>query len=75
MEINASPWRLDLPDRLVYEARASEIRCVINSDAHAVTELSNMPYGVTVARRGWCTTRDIINTYSVNDVDEWMKNK
>lgn len=75
LEINAHPFRLDLPDRLVYEARNLDISFTIDSDAHAVGDLANMPYGVSVARRGWCTERDIINTRPVSEIETWMKKK
>lgn len=73
IEINAHPYRLDLPERLVYEARRSGVTFTIDSDSHRAIDLVNMKYGVTVARRGWCTSHDIMNTKSVHDVNEWMK--
>jgi len=31
-----------------------------------------MKYGVSVARRGWAEKRDILNTYSYNDMKKWL---
>jgi DNA polymerase (family 10) len=67
LEINAHPSRLDLADDLVYEATRHKIPLIINTDAHATSELNNMHYGVDVARRGWCTKEHIINTKNLND--------
>jgi DNA polymerase (family 10) len=67
LEINAHPSRLDLADDLVYEAHRQKIPLIINTDAHATAELENMHYGVDVARRGWCTKDDILNTLSLTD--------
>ncbi len=62
IEINASPWRLDLPDSLVRLARERGLRLAINTDAHAVAHLDFMRYGVWVARRGWLPAEAVINT-------------
>ena len=61
MEINASPWRLDLKDTHVARARELGVPLVINTDSHAVGEPEAMRFGVAVARRGWCEGRHVIN--------------
>ncbi len=66
LEINAQPTRLDLADDIAYEARRLGIRLIINTDAHSVSELDNMKYGVDVARRAWCRKEDIVNTNSLS---------
>jgi len=72
LEINAYPDRLDLPDVLVYDAVKKGLKCVINTDAHAVGHMDLMRYGVSVARRGWATKRDIVNTMDYNDFKKWL---
>jgi len=67
LEINAWPDRLDLPDVLVREAVKNGVKMVINTDSHALSQMGLMPYGVSVARRGWAEKSDIINTLS------WLK--
>lgn len=62
LEINAWPTRLDLPDTLVREAVKLGVKLIINSDAHEISQMENMKFGVLVARRGWATNRDIVNT-------------
>ena len=64
LEINAWPNRLDLPDTLVREAKKYKIKFVINSDAHEISQMDNMRFGVSVARRGWADQKDIANTMS-----------
>ena len=63
LEINAHSQRLDLTDTLVREAKKYGVRFIINTDAHKLEHMNNMRYGVSVARRGWATPQDIINTY------------
>ncbi len=62
LEINAQPNRLDLPDDLVYTAQKRGIKFLISSDAHSVPGLEVIKYGVDVARRGWLTKQQVINT-------------
>jgi len=73
IEINAWPLRLDLPDVLVKEAIKYGVKFVINTDSHAVDQMNLMKYGVDVARRGWATKNDILNTLSYNKFIEWIK--
>ncbi len=64
LEINSWATRLDLPDTLVRLAKSLGVKFVINSDAHAVSHMDNIKFGVSVARRGWCTKDDVLNTCS-----------
>jgi len=75
MEINSYPRRLDLPDTLVYEARKKGVTFIIDTDAHHVDGMDLMRYGVSVARRGWCTKRDIVNTMNYNEFRTWLEGK
>ncbi len=73
LEINAWPSRLDLPDPLVKEAISHGIKFVINTDSHAVDQMDNMRFGISVARRGWAEKRDILNTLEYNTFIDWLK--
>lgn len=73
IEINSSSMRLDLPDSLVQEAKEmGGIKFAINTDSHEVSQMDNMFYGVSVARRGWLTKNDIINTKSYKEIRKWV---
>ncbi|MHB8909967.1 MAG: DNA polymerase/3'-5' exonuclease PolX [Syntrophales bacterium] len=61
MEINAYPLRLDLNDLHVKMAREYGVPLVINTDAHVLSQLDFMRYGVSVARRGWAEKKDVLN--------------
>lgn len=74
IEINAWPTRLDLIDTLVYDARKLGVKFVINTDSHATEHMDNMFYGVSVARRGWCEKKDILNTLPYKKFYEWLMN-
>ncbi len=63
LEIDALPDRLDLKDEHVRKAVTAGVPLVIDSDAHAIAHLRYADdYGIAVARRGWATAADVINT-------------
>ena len=62
IEINGDPYRLDLEPRWVREARKRKIKFVISTDAHSVKAMNNVKYGVAMARRGWVTRKEVLNT-------------
>ena len=68
LELDAYPERLDLKDDHVRKAIEAGVKIVIDSDAHAVAQL-RFPedYGIGVARRGWATADDVLNTRPVED--------
>lgn len=73
VEINSWPQRLDLPDTLVKQAIQQGVKLVIDSDSHAADHMELQKFGVFVARRGWATKDDIINTMPYNEVYNWFK--
>lgn len=72
LEINAYPNRLDLPDVLVREAIKVGVKLIINTDSHKLIHMDNMRFGVAVARRGWATKEDIINTLHWADFKQYF---
>ena len=68
VELNADPHRLDLDWRLCRLAHRHGARIEIGPDAHSVDGLDHMALGVTMARKGWLTAEDVINTRSADDV-------
>lgn len=75
LEINASPNRLDLPDSLVHEGLKSGCKFIIDTDSHAAEDLGKYELGISVARRGWATKSDIMNTLPYQQFKEWIDYK
>ena len=73
MELNAHPQRLDLNAGNLRAATKLGIRIAINTDAHRVSELDNMQYGVFEARRGWLEKSNVLNTYSLKELQSLIK--
>ena len=67
LEINASPERLDLHANHIRIAKTRGVRFTISTDAHHPKHLANMRYGVTMARRGWLSADDILNTLPADE--------
>jgi len=72
LEINAWPERLDLPDIMVKNAKDRGVKFVIDTDSHALSHMDNMFYGVSVARRGWCEKKHILNTLPASEFVAWI---
>jgi DNA polymerase (family 10) len=73
LEVNASPQRLDLPSDHIRAARDAGVKFAIDSDAHSVSDLGNMPYGVGTAQRGWLTPDDVINTWPLEELHAFFR--
>jgi DNA polymerase (family 10) len=73
MELNAHPQRLDLNAGNLRAATKVGLRIAINTDAHWVSELDHMQFGVSEARRGWLTKDHVINTYSLKKMMSTIK--
>jgi DNA polymerase (family 10) len=69
LEIDAQPERLDLSSELVRKAVNAGVLLLINSDAHSTFELRYAEdFGIYVARRGWATAKDVINTLKLAEL-------
>ncbi len=65
IELNASPYRFDLDWRLWKRARDKGVKCVINCDAHRLHHFDFLRLGAGIARKGWLTRADVINTLTL----------
>ncbi|MXV76352.1 PHP domain-containing protein [Candidatus Poribacteria bacterium] len=70
LEINGSPSRLDLDPRFVRMAKDAGVLLAVNTDAHAIRQLAHRHSGLNVARRGWLTKAEVINTYTLEELRE-----
>lgn len=72
LEVNSSPARLDLPSDHIRAARDAGVKFAIDTDAHSVADLDNLPYGIGTAQRGWLTCDDVINTWPLDRLLEFF---
>ncbi len=73
IELNASPYRLDLDWRHIYAAMDKGVFVSINPDAHKIEGLKDMKYGVKVGRKGGLLKALTLNALPLNDLKAFFK--
>jgi len=72
IELNASPYRLDLDWRYIYEAMEKGVSVSINPDAHAIAGIQDMEWGVKVGRKGGLLKEYTLNALSLVDIKNFF---
>jgi DNA polymerase (family 10) len=75
VELNASPWRLDMDWRHWRKAAERGLLTSLNPDAHETEGLAHVRAGVNAARKGWLTKDAVLNTRSLADVRKFLKGR
>jgi DNA polymerase (family X) len=75
IELNASPYRMDMDWRLWSYAKSKGVKCVINCDAHRNEHAMFLRLGTMVARKGWLTKQDVMNTLPLPLLMEALQKK
>jgi len=75
IELNANPRRLDMDWRWWPLAKEKGVKCVINPDAHSISGLQDLIFGVGAARKGWLTREDVINTLPLGRIEDALMSK
>lgn len=73
IELNASPYRLDIDWRWLKFAKEKRVMIAINPDAHSTRELDHVFYGVDIARKGWQEKDDVLNTRDASQVRDFFR--
>jgi DNA polymerase (family 10) len=75
IELNASPYRFDLDWRHWPYARSKGVKCVINCDGHRLEHAGFLRLGVGIARKGWLTKENVVNTLPLDKLMKELKKK
>ena len=75
IEINAHPSRLDLDWRYLHRARDKGIKIPIDPDAHVISGLDDMRFGVGIARKGWLRASDVLNTMTTDALLDFFSSR
>lgn len=75
VEINASPYRLDLDDMHARRAKELGVLISINTDAHSEADYDMLNYGVAIARRAGILKDNVINTWPTKKLVDWLKKR
>ncbi len=73
LEIDAFPERLDLKDEHVKLAKEFGCKFAIDSDAHNKVQFHYLEFGIGVARRGWLSEKDVVNTLPMKKMLKELK--
>jgi len=73
IELNANPYRLDLPCEYLMYVKEKGVKISINPDSHDYNSLVDVFYGVKFARKGWLEPKDVVNCLSVDDFMSYIK--
>ncbi|HEX5164735.1 MAG TPA: DNA polymerase/3'-5' exonuclease PolX [Thermomicrobiales bacterium] len=75
LEINGDPARLDMDDEPARAAFEAGCLISIDSDAHHTESLGLVRYGVGVARRAWIEPQRVVNTWPLDDLLAWLRDR
>ncbi|MDQ6610056.1 MAG: helix-hairpin-helix domain-containing protein [Bacteroidota bacterium] len=73
IEINASPYRLDMDWRWIDYAVEKGLLLSINPDAHTLEEFRYIKYGTLVAQKGGLPTSKNLSSFSLKEFEAWLK--
>lgn len=71
LELNSSPYRLDLCEQHLIQASAAGVPIAINTDAHSIDGLEVIHYGVLQARRAGLLKPQVLNTWPLEHFLRW----
>lgn len=75
IELNASPYRLDMDWTWIPYALEKGVLISINPDAHSRQGIHDIHYGVLSARKGGLTAAQCLNAKGVNDFVMWLNSR
>jgi DNA polymerase (family 10) len=75
IEINAHPARLDMDWRHVKKARDQGVKITVNTDAHRLSGLDYLSYGIGCARKGWLRREDVPNTLELDAFRQYLQER
>jgi len=73
IELNASPYRLDVDWRYLYEAMEKGVFVSINPDAHQIEGLKDMEWGVKLAQKGGLVKQFTFNALTADEMLNFKK--
>ena len=73
IEINASPWRLDLDWRFGNKAKETGLLTSINPDAHTIEGIDDIRFGVMIAQKAKFEPVRVLNTKNAIEFRKWLQ--
>ncbi len=73
LELNASPYRLDLKTEHLKLAVEAGVPIAINTDAHHIDQLKYMDIGVRYAQKAWLHKENVVNTWTLEQFKQFIQ--
>lgn len=75
VELNSHPQRLDLDWRLCRRAKELGVPVAVNPDAHHTGGIADVAYGIGIARKGWLSAADVLNTRDAGELEDFFSSR
>lgn len=72
LELNASPYRLDLKIEYLHLAKEASVPIAINTDAHHMDQLKYMDVGIRYAQKAWLHKNNVVNTWTLEKFKKFI---
>ncbi|WP_088006599.1 DNA polymerase/3'-5' exonuclease PolX [Indiicoccus explosivorum] len=73
LELNGSPYRLDLATEWLELAQKEGVPIAVNTDAHSTDGLDLMETGIKYAQKAWLKKAAVVNTWPLERLKEHLK--
>jgi DNA polymerase (family X) len=74
IELNAHPYRLDIDWRYIRKATEKGVMISINPDAHSMSGLQDVRYGILAAQKGLLDKTFLFNAKPLSEVETYLNN-
>ena len=71
-DINKMPKPIIQAFAYLKKAAAQGVRFSINPDAHSPEGLKDTAYGIGIARKGWLTKKEVVNTMPLEEMEKFL---
>lgn len=75
VEINANPRRLDLDWSIIPLAKKHQVMLSINPDAHSLTGIQDVYFGVTSSQKGGLSAIDNLSSLSLSEFEQYLRQR
>jgi DNA polymerase (family X) len=73
LELNASPYRLDMDWKWIQYALQKNVLISINPDAHSTAGIDDVRYGVIAAQKAGLTKHQNLSSYSLDEFEDFVQ--
>jgi DNA polymerase (family X) len=73
LELNASPYRLDMDWKWIKNALQQNVLIAINPDAHSTAGINDVRYGVLCAQKAGLTKFQNLSSYSLDEFEDFVQ--